>query len=211
MPWVHVRGQRPGAWPKASRVESWFGSGSSGQGEALSPSARSRVAFLRAWRANTTALLLSVSHRLSSSRVGSAGRKLVVWQNSPLLPEFFSASVSRFMQHLNSAGRSAVADANAQLAQPKAQLGHLNETNGLVLGARQAECTVRYFDAEALMSIGRERRWWGGNASYAMCCQDGYGHMRPMLMRALYLNLLRWLSGEQGQRTRVHGRLSTLQ
>ena len=181
---MHIRGQRPGAWPKASRVEAWFGSASSaGHSGEASPSERLRDAFLRGWRANATALLVSVSRRIYSSRVRQK-RPFVIWQNSPLLPEFYSASVSRFMQHLNIAGRSAVADANVQLGQPNR------------LPGAQAECSVRYFDAEALTSIGRERRWWGGNSSYAVCCQDGYGHMRPMLMRALYLNLLRWLSSE---------------
>lgn len=175
VPWVHVRGQ---SWPRSSRVEAYFGSRrnrSASGGVAAAAAAASTAArdkFITEWQANATALLLAIRSRLH--RHGSGA--LVVWQANPTLPDFYSAAVSRFMASLNQAAEHAVADANA--AGSNAAL----HADGR---AHLPSCRIGFLDAEKLLRAGEERKWWGASNGYATCCQDGYGHLRPRVMRSL--------------------------
>lgn len=182
VPWVHVRGQ---SWPRSARVEAWF------RGNASDENAEMKArAFVDAWQANASALLEAVREEASQRKP----RALVIWQGNPTLPDFYSGAVSRFMSALNRAAERQISGA-APLQSPAAASG----SGGRQHSPSMQPCRFAFYDVEALMLAGHAQRWWGPGTGYATCCQDGYGHLRPRVMSALYLNLLRGITRMQGE------------
>lgn len=179
VPWVHVRGQ---SWPRSSRVEAWFPRNASISGDSSTVNGVRATAmggaFVTAWQANATRLLSAIREYVSRINPHS----LVIWQANPTLSDFYSGAVGRFMQALNQAAQVAVNEVNARLSTVA--------TANFASEPSSRSCNVAYYDVEALLRIGQSNKWWGTAVGYPICCQEGYGHLRPRVMSTLYTNLL---------------------